>query len=102
MALPTDLTVDSLALAEALSIAIRIEPQLLRKMRLDLFPTADAGSEADLWFSSIVETRSPLGIVFQKQHADELRQRLQQLYHWGDIRRNCRADAGRGAGQPDA
>ena len=77
MALPTDLTVDSLALAEALSIAIRIEPQLLRKMRLDLFPTADAGSEADLWFSSIVETRSPLGIVFQKPHADELRQRLQ-------------------------
>ena len=63
-------------LAEAVSLAIRIEPQLLRKMRLDLFPAADAGVEADLWFSSIVESRAASGIVLRQPVAQFLRRRL--------------------------
>jgi len=63
-------------LAEAVSLAIRIEPQLLRKMRLSLFPAADAGVEADVWFSQVVESRAPSGIVLQQTAAEVLRQRL--------------------------
>lgn len=68
----------SAPLAEALSIAVRIEPQLLRKMRLALFPAADASAEADLWFSGVVETRSVSGIVFGLEWAEKLRGRLKQ------------------------
>ncbi|HEY6372829.1 MAG TPA: type VI secretion system contractile sheath large subunit [Candidatus Sulfotelmatobacter sp.] len=66
------------ALAEAVSLAIRIEPQLLRKMRIELFPAADAGAEADLWFSPVVESRTPSGIVLQQDAAQQLRQRLRE------------------------
>src|SRR5882724_10967403 len=80
------------ALAEAVSLAIRIEPQLLRKMRLELFPAADAGVEADLWFSPIVESRAPSGIVLQQEAALVLRQRLKEKPStleaaWGVIER---------------
>jgi type VI secretion system protein ImpC len=64
------------ALAEAVSLAIRIEPQVLRKMRLELFPAADAGVEADLWFSQVVESRAPSGIVLQPAATNLLRRRL--------------------------
>src|SRR4051794_4370669 len=65
-------------LAEAVSPAIRIESQLVRKMRLELFPNMDAGVEADLWFSSAVESRTPSGIVFEPSAARALRERLRQ------------------------
>jgi type VI secretion system protein ImpC len=64
------------ALAEAVSLAIRIEPQLLRKMRLELFPAMDAGAEADLWFSPVIDARSPSGIVLHPVAAQLLRRRL--------------------------
>jgi hypothetical protein len=52
------------ALAEAVSLAIGIEPQPLRKMRLELFPAADSGFEADLWFSPAVELiAGPIGLT---------------------------------------
>jgi type VI secretion system protein ImpC len=70
------LGVRAAALAEAVSLAVRIEPQLLRKMRIELFPSADAGVEADLWFSPVVESRAPSGIVLQQAAAQALRQRL--------------------------
>jgi type VI secretion system protein ImpC len=70
------LSANAAALAETVSLAIRIEPQLLRKMRLDLFPTFDAGVEADLWFSPVVESRASSGIVLQQLAAHVLRQRL--------------------------
>ena len=65
-----------LDLAEAVSLAIRIEAQLLRRMRLDLFPTTDAAVEADLWFSHIVESRTSSGIVLHQDAAQVLRRRL--------------------------
>ena len=70
------LTADATALAEAVSLAIRIEPQLLRQMRLALFPTFDAGTEADLWFSAAVGTRTSSGIVFHPSIRETLRQQL--------------------------
>jgi type VI secretion system protein ImpC len=65
-------------LAEAVSLAIRIEPQLLRRMRIELFPSADAGVEADLWFSSVVESRAASGIVLNSEAAELLRHRLKE------------------------
>jgi type VI secretion system protein ImpC len=66
----------TVALAEAVSLAVRVEPELLRKMRLELFPATNAGIEADLWFSPLIESRAQSGIVFQKALAQLLRQRL--------------------------
>lgn len=63
-------------LAEALSPAIRIEPELLRGVRLAMLPETDAGCEADLWFSDLVENRSPAGIVFDVKAATILRHRI--------------------------
>jgi type VI secretion system protein ImpC len=48
----------------------------LRKIRLDLFPTFDAGVEADVWFSPIVESRTASGIVLKQAAAELLRNRL--------------------------
>ena len=63
-------------LAEAVSLAVRIEPSLLRLARLKLLANADAGAEADLWFSSLVQSRNPVGIVFFPEVVKLLRGRL--------------------------
>ena len=63
-------------LAEAVSLAVIADPPLLRKARLELVPDADPGTEADLWLSPLVQTRSPDGIVFAPEIADALRARL--------------------------
>ncbi|MDQ1281228.1 MAG: leucine-rich repeat protein [Thermoproteota archaeon] len=39
---------NALRLAEVVSIAVRVEPELLRLARLTLVPEANAGDEADL------------------------------------------------------
>jgi type VI secretion system protein ImpC len=69
---------DALLLAELASIAVRIEPQLLRRLRLELLPHADASAEADLWFSELVESRTPSGIVLSPAVARLLRERLKR------------------------
>jgi tetratricopeptide (TPR) repeat protein len=66
----------ALRLAEVVSIAIRVEPELLRMARLTLVPEANAGDEADLWFSPLVQIRNMLGFVFYPEIAKILRQRL--------------------------
>jgi hypothetical protein len=66
----------SLPLAEAVSCAVLIEPQLLRTVRIKLLPQLDVGAEADVWLSPIVESRGPDGIVFQPAIAMLLRQGL--------------------------
>jgi hypothetical protein len=60
------------ALARVVSLAARIEPALLRRARLELLPI-DVGAEADLWFSPMVQSRSPLAIVFLPAVAQLLR-----------------------------
>ena len=63
-------------LAEAVSCAVRVEPFLLRRMRLEVLRGIDAGAEADVWLSELVQTRSPEGVVFYAEVADFLRRRM--------------------------
>ena len=67
---------DAVRLAQRLSLAIVAEPALIRTVRLRLLPSSDAGAEADLWFSGLVESRAPNGIVLSPEIADALRQGL--------------------------
>jgi tetratricopeptide (TPR) repeat protein len=63
-------------LAEAVSLAVIVDPPLLRRARLALVPGADVGVEADLWLSPFVQSRSLDGLVFHQNVAEELRTRL--------------------------
>ncbi len=63
-------------LARAVSPAVQIEPQLLRRARLELVPAATAATEADLWFSALVARRSPAGIALDPGVRRELRRDL--------------------------
>lgn len=67
-------------LAEAVSLAVQVEPELLRRVRLDLLPDLDAGAEADLWFSELVETQSVLAVMLVPEVAERLRERLFHNY----------------------
>jgi hypothetical protein len=60
-------------LARFASLAVKIEPELLRTLRLALLPGADVSAESDLWFSEIVETQGPGGIVLLPEAAALLR-----------------------------
>lgn len=72
------LSADALALAELASLAVRAESLLLRTLRERLLQWVPAEAEADLWFSSIVSSRTPQGIVFVPEAAEVLRARLRQ------------------------
>src|SRR5262245_22643557 len=63
-------------LGEAISLAVRIEPELLRAARLTLTPTLDASAEADLWFSPLIESCTADWLVLVPEVAQELRRRL--------------------------
>jgi CHAT domain-containing protein/tetratricopeptide (TPR) repeat protein len=69
----------ALRLATALSVATRIEPELMRSMRLTVFPDLDVGAESDLWFSEWVVSRSPGGIVLLAAALPVLRAGLRQM-----------------------
>jgi hypothetical protein len=62
---------DLVRLARVASLAVRVEPHLLRRLRLECAPEADVGSEADLWFSALVESRGTDAIVLD-QHVGQL------------------------------
>jgi hypothetical protein len=62
-------------LATLLSTAVRIEPLLVRRVRL-LLAEADVGAELDLWSSEILASASPLAISFDPACAEELRSDL--------------------------
>jgi tetratricopeptide (TPR) repeat protein len=61
-------------LARLLSLAVRIEPSLLRAARLAA--GLDAAAEADLWFSGIIASSGTLGISFVPAVAEALRREL--------------------------
>ena len=63
-------------LAELVSFAVRVDAGLLRRMRLELLPDADAAAESDLWFSPIAESRGDTGFQIAPEIAAELRLRL--------------------------
>jgi formylglycine-generating enzyme required for sulfatase activity len=64
-------------LLSVLSVAVRIEPALLRDARR-LFKTdsADAGTEADAWYHESVQVPSPVGLGLDPKIAQEERKRL--------------------------
>src|SRR5262249_46500042 len=67
---------DAVHLARAVSLAVRVEPELLRKIRLEIFPGMEAGAEADLWFSPLVDAQSPLTMVLFPEVQEILREQL--------------------------
>jgi hypothetical protein len=60
-------------LARAVSIAARIEPELLRAMRREVFPHLRASDEADFWLSECVESQGPRWVTMSPAVAEELR-----------------------------
>jgi tetratricopeptide (TPR) repeat protein len=63
-------------LATLLSVAVRIEPELIRAVRLAHAPRRDVGAEADLWWSDWVGTRSAGAIRLRADLVPPLRERL--------------------------
>lgn len=63
-------------LATALSVAVRVEPELIRAVRLELFPRLGVETESDLWFSGLVRSQGPTGLVFDTAQRHRLQRRL--------------------------
>ena len=63
-------------LGKVVALAARVDRPLLRAARLALLPWADAGAEADLWFSSLVQQRSYASVLFLPEAAAALRDAL--------------------------
>ena len=63
-------------LGRVVSLAARIEPELIRAARLRLLPQLDVSAEADLWFSPLVQSRTPLAIVLRADVVAALRAEL--------------------------
>jgi WD40 repeat protein len=87
-------------LVRGLAAATRIEVELVRHMRFELFPDSDPGLEANLWFSPLVAERDMLGLSLVPECRDELRRQLTLPEHrdtlaraWQVIDRCHRSDA---------
>lgn len=65
----------ALKLARLASVAVQVEPELLRALRLTI-ADADAGAEADVWLSDLVESRSALAITLRRDVRTLLHQQL--------------------------
>ncbi|WP_262056443.1 DNA/RNA helicase domain-containing protein [Streptomyces sp. STR69] len=63
-------------LAVALSVATRIEPELIRAVRLRVFPLLDVGDEADLWFSAWTAARTAHAMALRPELLPVLRAEL--------------------------
>jgi type VI secretion system protein ImpC len=71
-----ELDAQTLKLASACALAVRIEPPLLRAMRIQLLPECGAEVEARLWFSQLVSDRASTGLVFDAGLRELLLRRL--------------------------
>ena len=69
----------ALALARFASLAVRLDAPLLRRLRLQLLPAADASAEADLWFSALAESRDSEALVLDSNVQAQLREQLVAL-----------------------
>jgi hypothetical protein len=88
-------------LAEAVCLAVRVEPLLLRRARLRLCPRVEAGAESRLWFSPLVGSRSTAAIVLDGDIRAALRETLaDRPPGWLDDARLVVAECH--AGEPDA
>src|SRR5579859_446056 len=68
------------ALAVLAALAVRIEPELLRALRLRCLPRLDAGAEADLWWSDIMSARGARGASIAPPVLRWLREELKERY----------------------
>ncbi|WP_427168359.1 CHAT domain-containing protein [Streptomyces sp. C1-1] len=66
-------------LATLLSTTVRIEPELIRAVRVTLLPQADVGAESDLWFSAWTATRSTRAMVLRVDVQHALRPQLPEV-----------------------
>ena len=86
-----------LRLAERSSIAVRVEPALLRALRLGLRPRVGVAAEADLWFSPLTGGRSRTGFTFRTEIRHALQARLAAdagaLAHAWRVTRSVHVDA---------
>lgn len=77
-------------LAVALSIATRIEPELVRAVRLRVLPHLDVGAESDFWFSDWVGVRNPHVVALRPALLPMLHAELTQWWlsnaQWHPIR----------------
>ncbi len=73
-------------LATLLSIAVSIEPALIRAMRRRLAPELDAGAESALWFSELVGSRSAGALTLDVDVVVLLRERLRDSGRLDDAR----------------
>ena len=72
-------------LAMFASLAVRIEPPLLRRLRQQLVAEAEPGLEADLWFSPLVESFDSDACVLYPWVAEQLRTRLKASGRLDDV-----------------
>jgi type VI secretion system protein ImpC len=66
----------TLRLATACALAVRVEPPLLRALRLQLLPDGGVELEARMWFSTVVSDRASTGLVLDSQARELLLRRL--------------------------
>ncbi|MFS8095734.1 hypothetical protein LFM09_01220 [Lentzea alba] len=72
-------------LAVALSVATRIETELVRAVRLTVLPHLDVGAESDFWFSEWVGARQPQVVALRQELLEPLRERLGVLFRAGAL-----------------
>lgn len=67
---------DAALLAELLSTAVRIEPELMRAVRITYLPHTDVGIESELWFSHWASSRSATSMALLPAVRDVLQRDL--------------------------
>ncbi len=65
-------------LATLLSLAVLVEPELVRAVRLRVAPRIAVTAEGDLWFSPLTWDRSAAGFTFVPEVVEPLRERLRR------------------------
>ncbi|GGU79720.1 hypothetical protein [Lentzea flava] len=73
-------------LAVVLSVATRIEIELVRAVRLKVLPHLDVGAESDFWFSEWIGARQPRVVALRPDLLEPLRARLNAMVHAGTVR----------------
>jgi isoamylase len=67
-------------LAVLAALAVRLEPELLRALRLRCLPRRDASAEADLWWSDIMSARGVRAVSISPPVLRWLREELKEWY----------------------
>jgi hypothetical protein len=63
-------------LARVASLAARLEPRLLRRLRREFVPESDAGLEADLCFSPLTRSHNVTSMVLRSEFVELLREQF--------------------------